>query len=546
MSEIPVSDHRRSCPATGDEVARLNLIIQTQADIAAAGGDRDRLMAVIVERAQELAGADGAMVEVREGAHMVNRFGSGLATGFIGSRLPLEGSLSGLCHRTGEILTCADTAGDDRVDAALCERTGIRAMIVVPLTAEGEFVGLLKIVSRRPHAFAEGDVHTLRILAGFIGAAMSQAMARHEAQSLALKASQLAAIVESSTDAIYRMTPTGTIISWNPWAEKLFGYTAEQAIGQDGHMLAPSEQRARFNGLLAQVRRGERVPPYETMLRHRRDRSPVPVSIALSPIYDTEGDVIGVAVIARDISERVETAAELEALRQASVIKDEFIAVASHELRTPLTVIRNAAAILAKGRAGELSAEQATFTTMILRTVGHLSRLVDDLLDLHKLETGERQYQLEEGDLAAMVDEVANGFAPVAEAKGLNFTVTAPAGPLGWRFDADRLAQVLHHLLSNAAKFTPAGGAITLAVARDGQGWRLSVTDTGIGIREADHARIFERFVQVESSLQRESGGSGLGLVIARRIVEEGHGGTLEVASRLGEGSCFTVLLPTA
>lgn len=854
MSGKQVSDHRRSCVARCDEVARLNVIIQTQADIAAAGGDRDRLMAVVVARAQELAGADGAVVELREGAHLVYRFGSGTAAAFIGLRVPLEGSLSGLCHRTGEILACADTASDDRVDAALCERTGIRAMIVVPLTAEEKVVGVLKVSSRRPHAFTEGDVQTLRIMAGFLGAAMSQAMARHETQSLALQAGQLAAIVESSTDAIYRMTPVGVITSWNPCAERLFGYTAEEAIGQEGHMLAPPEQRQWLDGLLAQLRRGERMPPYEA-LRHRRDGSPVPVSIALSPIHDTEGEVIGVAVIARDLSERVETAARLqaqaealaaqnealqlqqdelkslnaelmrqkaateaevrsrtrelaeqrnflanllerlpggvalldlnldfqlanptyaraigkqvddlmgrhvfevfpgseaqvehllhgvirtgepftafsfpfsyedadgpretfwdftyfplrndwgevdsllalcmevtprvalerqveaharqierdknfletvlnhlpagvfivgpdhryqwvneaaatmagqsqaamvgrdlyalaptaprpnprltqafatgeylqaaevplqradghlghydlsyvpmrgdggeveavmvagievtarvenqrlqaaqfEALRQASAIKDEFIAVASHELRTPLTVIRNAAAILAKGRVGELNAEQGAFTGMILRTVSHLSRLVDDLLDLQKFETGELQYQLSEGDLGATVHEVASGFVPIAEAKGLNFTVSAPAGPLGWRFDADRLAQVLHNLLSNAAKFTPAGGDITLAVTRDDRAWRLSVTDSGIGIAAADHARIFEKFVQVENSLQREAGGSGLGLAIARRIVEEGHGGTLEVASRLGAGSRFTVVLP--
>lgn len=854
MSGIWVTDHRRSCAARCDEVARLNVIIQTQAEIAAAGHDRDRLMTVIVERAQDLAGADGAVVEVRHGAQLVYHFGSGMAGEFTGLRVPLDGTLSGLCHRTAEILTCADTADDARVDKALCERTGVRAIIVVPLMAEGAVVGILKVMSRRPHAFAEGDVHTLRIMTGFLGAALSQAMAHHDEQSQALRANQLAAIVESSTDAIYRMTPNGTITSWNPWAEKLFGYTAEEAIGQDGHMLAPPEQRGWLDDLLSRLRRGDRVPPYET-LRCHRDGTLVPVSIALSPIHGTEGDLIGVAVIARDITERVETAArlkaqsealaaqnealqrqqaelqalnaelmrqkaateeqvrsrtrelaeernflanllerlpggvalldlnldfqlanpayarafgkrledvtgrhvfevfpgseaqvahllqgvirtgepfsafsfpfvyhdadgahetfwdftyfpvrnargevdsvlslclevtprvalerqveaharqierdkvfletvlnhlpagvfivgpdhryqwvndaaaamagqprsamvgrdlyalaptaprpnprltqafatgehfqaaevplkradghlghydltyvpirgeagevhavmiagvevtarvesqrlqaaQLEALRQASLIKDEFIAVASHELRTPLTVIRNAATILAKGRAGELSAEQGAFTDMILRTVSQLSRLVDDLLDLQKFETGALQYQLGEGDLGAMVHEVAKAFAPIAEARGLTFTVTAPAGPLGWYFDADRLAQVLHNLLSNAAKFTPAGGAIALAVAREGAGWRLSVTDTGIGIAEADHRRIFDKFVQVESSLQREAGGSGLGLAIARRIVEEGHGGTLEVASRLGEGSRFTVALP--
>jgi PAS domain S-box-containing protein len=854
--ENQVTDHRLACAARCDEVARLNMIIQTQADIAAASGEPERLLAGIVERAQDVAGADGALVEVREGAHLVQRFGSGMATGFIGLRVPVAGSLSGLCYRTGEPLTCADTASDDRVDAALCEQTGVRSMILVPLVGEGEVVGILKVVSRRPQAFSERDVATLRLMGGFIGAALTQARARHEAQSLALKASQLAAIVESSTDAIYRMTPTGIITSWNPWAEKLFGYTAEEAIGREGHMLAPPEQRPWLDGMLARLRRGERVPSYETV-RYHRDGSRVPVSIALSPILDTEGEVIGVAVILRDISERVETAAklqtqaealaaqnealqrqqaelqalnadltrqkaateaevrsrtrelaeqrnflanllerlpggvalldlnldfqltnpayarafgkrvedvmgrhvfevfpgseaqvehllyevirtgepfsafsfpftyqdadgphetfwdftyfpvrnawgevdsvlslclevtprvalerqveaharqierdkvfletvlnhlpagvfivgpdhryqwvndaaaamagqsrsamvgrdlyalaptaprpnprltqafatgehfqaaevplqradghlghydltyvpirgdagevhavmiagvevtarvesqrlqaaQLEALRQASLIKDEFIAVASHELRTPLTVIRNAATILAKGRAGGLNAEQGAFTDMILRTVSQLSRLVDDLLDLQKFETGALQYQLGEGDLAAMVHEVAKAFAPIAEAKGLTFTVTAPAGPVGWRFDADRLAQVLHNLLSNAAKFTPAGGAIALAVARDGAGWRLSVTDTGIGIAEADHRRIFDKFVQVESSLQREAGGSGLGLAIARRIVEEGHGGTLDVVSRLGEGSRFTVGLPAA
>jgi PAS domain S-box-containing protein len=719
-------------------VARLNVIIQTQADIAAAGGDRDRLMAVIVERAQDLAGADGAVVEVREGDDLVYRFASGMAAEFIGLRIPLRGSLSGLCHRTGELLTCADTLDDARVDATLCDRSGIRAMVVVPLTAEGEVVGLLKIMSRRPHAFAEGDVHTLRILAGFLGVAMSQAMARYEAQSLALRASQLAAIVESSTDAIYRMTPSGIITSWNPWAEKLFGYTAEEAIGQEGKLLVPPDQMPWLDGLMAQVLRGERVPPYEAV-RYRRDGSLVPVSIAVSAIRDPQGDIIGLAVIARDITERVRAAelqqaqaralaeqnevlqrqqvelqslnaelvcqkaateaavrertmelresnrqlddrsrelagqrkflaglldhlpggvalvdtdltfkmvnpayaqmigkatdeivgrpvftvlpgaeadvehlvnrvlesgqpytgyshpmrfqdekglrttyfdftfapfyddrghvdgllalvfevtprVELErsresqvaALQQAATIKDEFIAVASHELRTPLAALRNAASILAKGRAGPLTEQQTHFAQMMVTQVGHLKRLVDTLLDLHQLESGVLPFQLTENDLRPLIAEVSDAYRLVLRDQGVAFEADVPDEPLMARFDRDRLAQVMLNLLSNAAKFTPAGGTITVRAQRRDGVIAVTVSDTGPGIAQADLDRIFEKFVQVESSIRRQVGGTGLGLAIARRIVEEVHGGTLSVESRLGEGSHFTVALPIA
>ncbi|MFN3429274.1 MAG: PAS domain-containing protein, partial [Candidatus Sericytochromatia bacterium] len=270
--------------------------------------------------------------------------------------------------------------------------------------------------------------------------------------------------------------------------------------------------------------------------------------ISYVPISTEGGEVQSVLVVALDVTARVENqrlqASQLEAMRHAAAIKDEFIAVASHELRTPLTIIHNAAKILTKGRAGELSEAQAPFATMIVRTVEHLTRLVDDLLDLQKLESGELPYTLRELDLAITLREVAGAFRPVFDAKGLTFHVEVPNGPIVARYDRDRLTQVVNNLLSNAAKFTPPGGTVALAVARGPHEVRVSVADTGIGIAAEDMDRIFDKFVQVERSLQREAGGTGLGLAIARGIVENGHDGRLEVESRLGEGSTFAVVLP--
>ena len=234
-----------------------------------------------------------------------------------------------------------------------------------------------------------------------------------------------------------------------------------------------------------------------------------------------------------------------EAQSRMSAIKDEFLSVVSHELRTPLAAIKSAAAILSKGKAGPLTEDQRRFTTMIREQVERLHRLVDDTLDVSQLENGTMAFRFERQDLRPLVAEIAGAYQHLLEHEGLSLTLSLGEAPLPISLDRDRMTQVLLNLLSNAAKFTSPPGQVAVRLVREEGSAVIRVSDTGLGVAQADLERIFEKFTQAEVSLTRRAGGAGLGLAIARDLVEA-HGGTIGVESEPGSGSTFWVRLPIA
>jgi signal transduction histidine kinase len=278
------------------------------------------------------------------------------------------------------------------------------------------------------------------------------------------------------------------------------------------------------------------------------------VSFALPPeaapeLQGLAGDLKAVVADLRAADELARRDAELsrqaaEEQRRLSHQKDEFVSIVSHELRTPLAAIKSASSILTKERAGPLTPDQARFLAMIQDQTQRLNRLVDDLLDMRQLELGSMAYERNDQDLGLLLEDLADEFRHVAQSRGLELTVETPDEPIWARIDRHRLGQVFLNLLSNAAKFTPAGGRLALGAKVEGEVARLTLTDSGVGIAPEDLERIFHKFSQVESSLNRQVGGSGLGLAICRAIVEEGHGGRIWAESQPGRGSMFVVELP--
>jgi PAS domain S-box-containing protein len=266
------------------------------------------------------------------------------------------------------------------------------------------------------------------------------------------------------------------------------------------------------------------------------------------PALDTDGRVVRIVGTSQDVTERKRTEHELRAanvdLQRLGLLKDDFIATVSHELRSPITAIKNAAAILKRGRAGPLTEKQAPFVEMIADHVKRLIGLVDDILDIQTLDNGRLAVELQPEDLRPIVRDLAEGFAHVLAAKAIALEVSLAAQPLVARVDRRRLEQVLSNLLSNAVKFTPSGGRVRVEAYAQGAEVVLAVSDTGIGVAPEDAKRIFEKFVQLEDVLTREAGGSGLGLAICKRLVEERHGGRIWMESELGHGSRFLVALP--
>jgi two-component system CheB/CheR fusion protein len=365
-------------------------------------------------------------------------------------------------------------------------------------------------------------------------------------------ARRLAAIVESSDAAIISKDLNGIITSWNRGAEKLFGYTAEEAIGHSVTMLIPAERFDEEPGILARIRRGERIEHYET-IRRRKDGTILEVSLTVSPIVDNQGHVVGASKLARDISKRkqAETERELslaseqearEQADQANRMKDEFLATISHELRTPLNAILGWSHMLMRGNLDENSTSRGLET--IARNAAAQNQLISDLLDVSRIISGQLRCEKRAVDLIPVINAAADNLRLAADAKGLELRLLLDPSAGMVSGDAARLQQIVSNLLTNAVKFTTRSGRVEVQLKRQDTAVVITVTDTGEGIGPEFLPYIFDRFRQAEGTSSRQHGGLGLGLAIVRHLVEL-HGGSIRAASEgLGKGATFTATFP--
>jgi PAS domain S-box-containing protein len=348
----------------------------------------------------------------------------------------------------------------------------------------------------------------------------------------------LAAIVESSQDAIISKTVHGIILSWNAGAVRLFGYSPREAIGRSITFIIPTDRLDEEHEILARIVRGEQVAHFETVRVSKQGRR-LDISLTVSPIRDSTGTIVGASKVARDITDRKRTE---EALWEADRRKDQFIATLAHELRNPLAPLRNGLQVMRL--AGEDIDAIARARTMMERQLGHMVRLVDDLLDISRITQNKIELRRSRVLLTDVVSSAVETARPAIEAAGHELTVSLPAEPVHLDADLTRLAQVFSNLLTNSAKYTERGGRIWLVAARQGGEVVVTVRDTGIGIPVESLPRIFEMFSQVDRSIERSTGGLGIGLALVRGLVEM-HEGTVTAASEgQGKGSMFTVRLP--
>jgi PAS domain S-box-containing protein len=382
---------------------------------------------------------------------------------------------------------------------------------------------------------------------------------RHETGSTANRAkgqldvdALMAAIVESSDDAIISKDLNGIIMSWNYGAERLFGYAAAEVIGKSVTILIPPGRADEEPYILERIRRGEKVDHYETV-RRRKDGSEVDISLTVSPVRDKSGKVIGASKIARDISERKraeiereeslrrETAARAEA-EKANRLKDEFLATVSHELRSPLNAILGWARMLSEKQLDEEKTARAF--EVIYRNAHAQNQLIGDLLDVSRIITGKLRLDVSLVELIPTIDAAMDVVRPAADAKNIRLSSTIDP-TAGWvSVDPDRLQQILWNLLSNAVKFTSEGGEVAVHLKRETTRIAITVSDTGEGIEPEFLPFVFDRFSQLDGAKTRAHGGLGLGLAIVRHMVEL-HGGTVSAASPgRGRGASFTVTFP--
>jgi PAS domain S-box-containing protein len=397
----------------------------------------------------------------------------------------------------------------------------------------------------------------------------------------------LAAIVNSSDDAIIGKTLDGTIRSWNSGATRIFGYEAAEAIGRSVLMLIPPELRYEEPEIVGRLSRGERIDHFETV-RVRRDGSRVDISLSVSPIRDRNGNIVGGAKIARDVTEarrlqqaeresaqqlqelateleqQVEeaqslqeeleqtneelarAATEAEEARQqaedANAAKSQFLAMMSHELRTPLNAIAGYVELLDMGVRGPMTEQQRHDLGRIKHSQQTLLRLIDDVLSFAKIESGHLEYQFQDARLDEFLNSLEIFIAPRLSQKGLEYRVATCAEDVRVSIDRAKAEQIALNLLSNAVKFTDRGH-VEIQCAADDREVRISVSDTGRGISADLLDSIFEPFVQGNRSLTSTVEGTGLGLPISRQLAR-GMGGDIVVESTVGVGSCFTLVLP--
>jgi PAS domain S-box-containing protein len=337
-----------------------------------------------------------------------------------------------------------------------------------------------------------------------------------------------AAIITSSDDAIVSKTLDGIITSWNTAAERMFGYTAAEAIGQSITLIIPPELHQEEVDILGKLRRGVRIQYYETV-RVRKDGTKVAVSLSISPVRDSKGNIIGAAKIARDITERL----ELERR------KDEFIGMASHELKTPITTLKGFIQLLRRKFEHRGLPEAVPTLTKMEAQVDRLTRLIDELLDVSKIQAGRVDYQEEPVDLAALLRETVELLQASSPTHSLLIRGTPQAWIMG---DKDRLSQMVTNLITNAIKYSPQANQVDLSLTVSHTTVTLRVRDYGVGIPKAYQKNIFDRFYRVPDRHQAISG-LGLGLYITHEIVKR-HGGEITVESEEGKGSTFVVSLP--
>lgn len=349
---------------------------------------------------------------------------------------------------------------------------------------------------------------------------------------------RLAAIVESSDDAIVSKTLDGQITSWNPGAVRIFGYTPEEAIGRPITLIVPPELYAEEAQVLARLRRGERVDHFET-IRIRKDGHRIDVSLTVSPVRDEQGEIVGASKIARDITERKRAERELQ---QANARKDEFLAVLGHELRNPLAPMRNALELLSRQKSVE--SESRIAREILDRQLQQMTRLVEDLLDVSRITAGRVVLKEELIELGALLQGIASALRSNFEASGQTLALEGASSALWVKGDRGRLIQVFSNILDNARKYTPQGGKIAVKLQAEQRDAAITIRDSGIGIPPAMLEQIFELFTQVDRFHERSRGGLGIGLTLARRLLELQGGSIHGYSAGEGRGSEFTIRLP--
>ena len=341
------------------------------------------------------------------------------------------------------------------------------------------------------------------------------------------------ALLDALADGLCGLDAQEKVILANPAAARLLGLSAAQLTGKNAHQLLhgrANQDRRCGSDCALKIAIAAGVAAYGDTILFRADATAFAAEFSFVPVED-QGGMLHSVLVYRDVSRR----------SAADLVKDEFISTVSHELRTPLTSIRGALGLLSSGIMGQIGEKGANLLRIALTNSDRLVRLINDILDLEKIQSGKEPPAFQPVELNDLILQAIEGMQPVADAARVQLTHDGSAAEI--EADPDRLLQVLTNLLSNAIKFSPAESTVAVSIANEGEGIVLSVCDQGRGIPEDKLEAIFGRFQQVDAADSREKGGSGLGLAICRTIVLQ-HSGRIWAERNKSSGSTFRVYLP--
>ncbi len=507
----------RGARALAQQLTRTGRLLTSELDPAA-------VLDEVVQQAPALVNAEAGAFRLLEGEELVVTAAAGVgAEAALGSRSPASGWLSGDVLQSGAPVALAQAGDDERLrglDPML--QAGHSAFLGVPVGgAEGATLGILAVYASVPREWREEEIEALLAVAASTSAALSNAELY---QRVALERERSVAILANIAEGIVAVDRDGKVVLWNSAAELITGVPASLALGR-----APVDVLQRSLESPDEAARGERLVPI------MRGREEVWLSVTEAVMRDPLGAVAGRIFAFRDISGD----------RLVEQVKSDFVSTVSHELRTPLTSIYGFAETLLRQDVMFGEEERQTFLRYIASESQRLTSIVDTLLNVARLDTGDLQVDLAETDVRDVVGQVLDTVTD-AEANGHRFVIDLPEEPLAAKADPEKLRQVCSILVENALRYSPDGGTVTVGAVRRQDTVEVSVADEGIGIPQSDQEQIFRKFYRgSDAELRAGAGGTGLGLFIARGLVTA-MGGRIWVSSQEGEGSRFAFELPAA